>query len=140
MNDQHNNYEKSGSHERNLGFLMLILFLCAIVPISLKIYKIWQEKKIECNQKLAEEERIKVEVKRLKKTNAKLRQRIKLLKTNQGVEQVAREKLGLIKPNEIPFIVDEGDQLEEDVLPVIIPTSLPVGNDKKEKENQGEKQ
>ena len=62
-------------------------------------------KSSEHNARLAEIRNIQSENEKIEEENEKLQQKVEYLKTNKGVESVAREKLGLVKPSEIAFVV-----------------------------------
>ena len=62
-------------------------------------------KSAEYNAKLAEIKILQQEKEKLEEENEILQSKIEYLKTEKGVESVAREKLGLVKPSEIAFVV-----------------------------------
>lgn len=62
-------------------------------------------KKMEYGDKITQRVRIEQEIASLQAEDRQLKQQIAFLRTNEGVEQVAREKLGFIKPKEIAFVV-----------------------------------
>ncbi len=51
---------------------------------------------------------VEAELTGLKERNVELREQIDLLKTPEGVEELARENLGLVKPGEQPYVVTGG--------------------------------
>lgn len=51
---------------------------------------------------------LEVELASLKERNGELRQEVDQLKTPEGVEEVARETLGLVKPGEQAYVVTGG--------------------------------
>jgi len=59
----------------------------------------------EYKDKIAQFEALKSENEQLQRENEALEQQIDYLKSTSGVESVAREKLGLIKPSEVAFVV-----------------------------------
>jgi len=93
--------------EKNIGFLVLLLLICTFIPAYTRIYDGYLQKKLLYDQKVMEEMQLSKEVNYLKKQNIAMQRRQEELKTLQGVETIARDKLGLIKPNEIPFIVND---------------------------------
>ena len=70
-------------------------------------------KSAEYNAKLAEIKILQQEKEKLEEENEILQSKIEYLKTEKGIESVAREKLGLVKPSEIAFIVvnDKNDPI-----------------------------
>jgi len=62
-------------------------------------------KSSEHNARLAEIRSLQKENEMIEEENEKLQQKVEYLKTDKGVESVAREKLGLVKPSEIAFVV-----------------------------------
>ena len=69
------------------------------------LFKVCNDRQAQFEAKLAELDAVKDEVKSLKSHNERLGARVRLLKTNAGVEEVAREKLGLVKPGELAYAV-----------------------------------
>lgn len=63
--------------------------------------------------------RLEAELQSLKERNSNLRQEVDNLKTPEGVEQVARESLGLVKEGENVYVVLDGD--ETATAPVLDP-------------------
>lgn len=54
---------------------------------------------------MVELETLKVERHTLLVSNEQMRERVAYLETNEGVEEVAREKLGLVRPGELAYAV-----------------------------------
>lgn len=63
-------------------------------------------------QQQRELQTLQAELDGLKDRNADLRQQIDELKTPEGVERVARESLGLVKPGEHAYVVTGGMSAE----------------------------
>ncbi|MHB9003024.1 MAG: FtsB family cell division protein [Coriobacteriia bacterium] len=63
--------------------------------------------------------RLEAELQSLKERNSNLRREVDHLKTPEGVEQVARESLGLVKEGENVYVVLDGD--ETGTAPVLDP-------------------
>lgn len=63
-----------------------------------------------CEQR--EKQRLEVELTSLKDRNSKLRAEVDRLKTPEGVEEVARENLGLVKEGENLYVVLDEQQPE----------------------------
>lgn len=51
---------------------------------------------------------LEAELESLKERNGELREEVDTLKTPEGVEQIARETLGLVKPGEEAYVVTGG--------------------------------
>ena len=104
---------KRKSNERELGPLLFILMICITIPLAVKFYGAYLEKKAEYVNSINEEASLKndivVETKRLEELNREE----SYLRTNAGVERMAREKLGLIKPGEIPFVLSSSTKKED---------------------------
>lgn len=71
--------------------------------------KNYTEKMSDYNEKIIQYDTIKSENSKLQQENENLKQQIAYLNTKSGVESVAREKLGLIKPAEIAIVVLNDD-------------------------------
>ncbi|MCE1248297.1 MAG: septum formation initiator family protein [Firmicutes bacterium] len=97
--------QKPKRDERDLGPLFFLLIICIFLPVGIKFYGSYMEKRTEYLRKTEEEKALTSEIKRLEKKNEEMKSREKYLHTEHGVEEIARNKLGLIKPREIPFIV-----------------------------------
>ncbi len=105
-----------GEHveERNLNFIMAIFLLVLLVPILTKFFFAYSEKKASYEAKLHQKRRLEAELKRLQDKNNSLKERKAFLNTPEGIEEVARRKLGMVKENEISFIVKE-EQLSQEI-------------------------
>lgn len=78
--------------------LALVLALWMLYPVMRIEYQ-QQRQKQTLEQRLAA----------LKERNEQLREKAQRLQTPQGVEEVARESLGLVRPGEQVYIVTEGE-------------------------------
>ncbi len=118
---------KRKSNERELGPLLFILMVCLVIPLGVKFYGAYQDKKAEYVNSIKEEASLKndiiVETKRLEELNREE----SYLRTNAGVERMAREKLGLIKPGEIPFVLSSSGK-KEDKSEMLSPDKEKQGN------------
>lgn len=79
-----------------------------LLVIAYHLFFVCQLKQIELEERQAELARLKVELSMNEYSNAQLRAQVKYLATEAGAEDVAREKLGLIKPGEMAFVVVGG--------------------------------
>lgn len=59
---------------------------------------------MEIKQARADETRIKSQIEQLQKENERIKAELELMQSDQYIEKLAREKLGLIKPGEVMFI------------------------------------
>jgi len=94
--------------ERDLGPLLLILLLCIFIPLGKKFHGMYLEKRMELTKKADEEKHLRQEIERLNGQLEEMKKEEEFLRTDDGVEKAARNKLGLIKTREIPFVVDPG--------------------------------
>ena len=69
------------------------------------LYNLCLDRQIDFETKLVELEGLKSERRSLTDYNEVMRDRVAYLKTNEGVEEIAREKLGLIRPGELAYAV-----------------------------------
>ncbi|MBU4556054.1 MAG: septum formation initiator family protein [Actinobacteria bacterium] len=82
-----------------------------------------------CEQR--EKQRLEVELASLKERNSKLRAEVDRLKTPEGVEEVARENLGLVKEGENLYVVLDEQQPESTTTaaPDTAPTAAAIAGD-----------
>jgi len=84
------------------GFVGLILLLLTGVTFFVRQSQVRRfEKRIEALQQ---------EIKYYTQANENLREQINVLRSDQYIEKVAREKLGLVKPGEIQYILADPDR------------------------------
>ena len=83
----------------NLAFAALV----AVVGYSLLVT--YQLKQQETRQKELEVETARADLQRDIEINEDLRRQIRTLRTEAGLEKVARERLGLVRPNESTYVV-----------------------------------
>jgi cell division protein FtsB len=88
--------------KRRISWLRLLFFLLISTTVffllSYPAYKDWREQ-----EKLRE--KLEAELKEVRAENSKLRGEIEKLHSPDYVEILAREKFGLVKPGEKPYIV-----------------------------------
>jgi len=72
-------------------------------------------------------QRLEAELSSLKERNSKLRAEVDRLKTPEGVEEVARENLGLVKEGENLYVVLDGE--ETDATTTAAPDTAPTTAD-----------
>jgi len=86
--------------------ILSIVFFMAFAACSIFIfYQNYTQKEMEYAQKEAQLKKLETEMTAIENENKQLRKEIAHLNTKEGVEEIAREKLGLIKPQEIAFVV-----------------------------------
>ncbi len=69
------------------------------------LYNLCLDRQLDFETKLVELESLKSERRSLTDYNEVMRERVAYLKTNEGVEEIAREKLGLVRPGELAYAV-----------------------------------
>ncbi len=111
------NRENSGKKTGNSGrgvyskFFMYAVIAALFAFFSGFIFvKNYALKTREYKDKISQFEALKSENDKLQHENELLQQQITYLKTKSGIESVAREKLGLIKPSEVAFVVVNDDK------------------------------
>jgi cell division protein DivIC len=85
--------------------MMSLVLVCVFAASGFALHKVCSNRQAQFEGKLAELDVVIEEVEALENHNERLRERVRLLKTDAGVEEVAREKLGLVKPGELAFAV-----------------------------------
>ena len=96
-------------------------WLLPMVCASLVIFAAWSFYPVARVQygEQRQKARLEAELQSLKERNNNLRREVDNLKTPEGVEQVARESLGLVKEGENVYVVLDGD--ETATVPVLDP-------------------
>lgn len=112
MNDNNKVVEKSlrnGNDEDHSSIVSRLLFTLITIGVFFLVFyafnAAYKQKKLEYKEKLTQVSQLEQEITKLEKENKELKREINYLNTNEGVEAIAREKLGLIKPKEIAFVV-----------------------------------
>lgn len=86
----------------SLTSLLLLLLLGAA---GYQLFLVCQSKQAEYEAKLVEVAEARRINRRLEQNNRRLQALTEYLKTNEGVEEIARDKLGLVRPGEVAFVV-----------------------------------
>ncbi|MDD2573089.1 MAG: septum formation initiator family protein [Bacillota bacterium] len=84
-----------------------------IVIILLAVYLVYtlSAQYIAISKSRTEEARIQAQIEQMKKENEKLKDEIERMQSDEYIEKIARERLGLIKSGEIMFVdVNHGEQ------------------------------
>jgi cell division protein FtsB len=101
--------------------LVLVFLLAVGGYYSLQIF---QQQRLVCRSKQAELRQVEDQIRELQAQNALLRSQQARLQTPQGMEEVAREKLGMVRPGEIAFVVEPGPPAES--VPEELPPAPPA--------------
>jgi cell division protein FtsB len=72
---------------------------------GLGLYSLCIDRQAHFEDKLVELDALKADRRKLLSHNERMRDRVAYLKTDAGVEEIAREKLGLIRPGELAYAV-----------------------------------
>ena len=97
--------KKTRLSHRGKRSLMSITLVLIFTTFGFGLFNICNDKQAEFESKLAELDDVKEQVEALKSYNKKLENKVVLLGTNSGIEEVAREKLGLVKSGEIAYAI-----------------------------------
>lgn len=97
--------ERKKPREIDIGPLIFLLFLCVLIPLGFKYYNAFHERRSEYTAKQEEEKKLQKKIAEMESKINEMKETKKHLETDAGVEEVARNKLGMIKPREIPFVV-----------------------------------
>jgi len=98
--------EQQKDKKKKGGFPLIHIMSCLFAVCILYSFNIsYARKTVEYKEKLSQVQQVNNEITVLEKENRLLKQQVAHLNTNDGVEEIAREKLGLIKPDEIAFVV-----------------------------------
>lgn len=85
------------------GAMLVAALLFALV--SYNLFYCCQIKQRELEERQLELVKLKSEISLAEYSNSQLKAQVAYLSTDAGAEEVAREKLGLIKPGEVSFVV-----------------------------------
>jgi len=112
------NEARRGQHERVVDILRTVfinlVFTALVIVVGYSLVITYKLKHEETNRKKMEVEVAREQLARDVDINDQLKREAHFLRTADGVEKVAREQLGLIKPHETTYVV------------VNVPTQLPV--------------
>lgn len=86
-------YRRLHFNKKRLPGLLLVVILCYLL-VSL----VSQFQRLDAMQR--DLEQLQTQIVELQKKNAELRQQLSLVQSDAYIEQVARERLGLVKPGE----------------------------------------
>lgn len=97
--------QKSRLSTRARHSLLSLVLVLVFTGFGFALFKVCSDRQAQFEGKLAELDGVNEEVVLLESQNERLRKRVDLLKTEAGIEEVAREKLGLVKPGELAYAV-----------------------------------
>lgn len=86
-----------------------IITLVGLVLLGLLVWSYYPVARVQYRETRTKA-RLEAELAALKVNNAELEERVERLKTPEGVEDLAREQLGMVKPGEHPVVVLDGDE------------------------------
>lgn len=89
----------------------LLVTAVLFVVISYNLYYCCQIKQRELEERQRELVKLKSDISLAEYSNSQLKAQVAYLATDAGAEEVAREKLGLIKYGEVSFVVLGGENL-----------------------------
>lgn len=105
--------------------LISLLLLIALGVVGYNFYFLCARKQQAYEAKLTEIDQLESEIAVLKQHNNLLTERVSYLGTDAGVEEVAREKLGLVRKDEVAFVVVPALKEDAPDAPVYIPKPAP---------------
>lgn len=103
----------------------LLVTAVLFVLISYNLYYCCQIKQRELEERQRELVKLKSEISLAEYSNSLLKAQVAYLATDAGAEEVAREKLGLIKYGEVSFVVLGGENLGKTPLKPEVPVETP---------------
>lgn len=93
-------HEEPGQKKRRVKFSTEVMFIVSVVfCVSLSI--IYLSRYSSIRNLLLHEEELQQKIELLERENRKLKMELETLSTPEGIERLARERLGLVKPEEI---------------------------------------
>lgn len=97
--------EEAPKAPRQPPSVMSLVLLVALGFVGYNLFFVCQLKQQEYEEKQAELDHVQDDIYRCEIRNKQLDAYVKHLKTDAGVEEIAREKLGLVSPGEMAFVV-----------------------------------
>lgn len=107
--------KKEGAQDIDLGPLLFILIACLLIPMAVKFHDLYVKKQRITTEKAGEERQYKKEIVHYNNKLKSMKEEEVVLKSYKGVEREARNKLGLIKPGEMPFVVTRDRSESENI-------------------------
>ncbi|MBM3460707.1 MAG: septum formation initiator family protein [Armatimonadetes bacterium] len=90
-----------------------VLFTAGIALMAYVLLLTWQEKRRETLEKEREVAAMRAFLAKVVAQNDDLKRQVRFLQTPEGVEKVARERLGLIRVNETSYVVINAPTLKD---------------------------
>jgi len=97
---------------RRNSFPAFVILMCTVIVVGTVAYLLWaktEDLKAKEQEAIMQEELLNRQIEEQKERTAELEEEKKYVKTDEYIEEVAREKLGLINPNEVLFKENEGN-------------------------------
>jgi len=82
-----------------------LVYTALVGVVGYSLFMSYQLKQQETLHKRQEVDLMRRELERVVQQNEQLKLQARFLRTEEGIEKVAREKLGLIRPNETTYVV-----------------------------------
>jgi cell division protein FtsL len=102
----------------------LALRLAAVLAVPLLLYALVAtgQKAAENYQLNQQAEALRVQIAQLRDQNVQLQRQIEQARTDEAIETIAREQLGLIKPGDHPLVLVQDDAAKTQPAPTPSPT------------------
>lgn len=97
--------KKKRSRQRSFGFAFQFVILWLIVLLGVNFFLFFNKKGVEYRQKKEEIVKLQDQIIKLQQEKASMFKKAFFLNTKEGIEKIAREKIGLVKPNELAFVI-----------------------------------
>ncbi|MFZ2961257.1 MAG: septum formation initiator family protein [Candidatus Ozemobacteraceae bacterium] len=99
-------HEEIPQKKKRVRFSTEVMFLVSVVfCVSLSV--IYLSRYSTIRTLLLHEEELKSKIETLERENRKLKMNLETLSTPEGIERLARERLGLVKPEEIVVVLPQ---------------------------------
>lgn len=89
--------------------LALLLFAGALVPLYYGL-QIYEEGRVRLTEKQAEAAELELRLKGIEQVNDELRRELLRLQNDDYLEILARQRLGLVRPGEIPYMTIDAER------------------------------
>lgn len=102
-----------------------LILLILLVGGGYHSWLVCMDQREDCRRKEAELHAIEQQIREVEAGNAMLGRRRDRLRTEAGVEEIAREKLGMVRKGEIAFVVEPGPPAAAPAEPILPPAAPP---------------
>lgn len=82
-----------------------LLILIVLLAVAVGLHQLCCIRQAEYEKKIVELAQLRTSISEAEYANQQLKTRVSYLKTPQGVEEIARDKLGLVMPGELSFVI-----------------------------------